>query len=413
MSEDALVGEVAGYLAAVYEAGPDRFPGSPGNARAVAAVTRAMRAAGLSVDLLPFETVGWRPGPASIGFGSTSVELCAGPFSPPLPPTTARLRAASSAEELADLDATGAVLFVHGALAARQLTPRGYPFYSDPAHGAVLESIERAAPVAVLAATGTDRAAAAALSPFPLIEDGSFRLPSAYLAEKHAPLLLALAEAGEEARFRIDSERFDACGHQPVGRLAAATRGGSPGSPRRVLLCAHLDTKHGTPGALDNAAGVATVLAAGTLLARRPPEGLEVEVVPFNGEDHWAAPGEVVYLAARPPGDDLALVVNVDAAGLAGGPCAVSTYNLPERVEETVAALVDSSTHVTTGEAWYASDHAIFAMQGIPAVAITSAGFARILEEYAHTPDDTIDLVDVSVLAHAARFIDRMVRALA
>jgi aminopeptidase YwaD len=57
-----------------------------------------------------------------------------------------------------------------------------------------------------------------------------------------------------------------------------------------------VDGKQGTPGALDNAAGVVTLLLLAELLREyRRARRLGVEITAING-DHYSAAGEIQYL---------------------------------------------------------------------------------------------------------------------
>jgi hypothetical protein len=47
---------------------------------------------------------------------------------------------------------------------------------------------------------------------------------------------------------------------------------------------------------------------------------------------------------------------------------------------------------------WFESDHSIFAMRGIPAIAITSDRVHDLFTTVAHTPGDTLEMVEVEVL---------------
>jgi Zn-dependent M28 family amino/carboxypeptidase len=53
-------------------------------------------------------------------------------------------------------------------------------------------------------------------------------------------------------------------------------------------------------------------------------------------------------------------------------------------------------------EPWIESDHAIFAMRGIPAVALTSEDVQALLGGLAHTPADTLEVLDLAVLEQLA-----------
>jgi aminopeptidase YwaD len=184
---------------------------------------------------------------------------------------------------------------------------------------------------------------------------------------------------------------------QLIGRL--------PGTePGRIVIGAHVDTKPDTPGALDNAAGVATLLGVAQLLAGMALRHT-VEFVPFNGEDHAASPGEVAYLSAYPDLSDVRLMMNIDDAGLLGGPTDCSAYGLDERAGALVAEIMDEFGSVTEGPQWPSSDHMIFAMRGVPALALTARDLGVVMSEISHTTADTPDRVDAQLLADAARFI--------
>lgn len=410
---DELAESIAEHLDALCTRYPGRSPGTDANHGATAYVSDAMEALDLAVEHLPFVVPGWRFGDAAITVGASKVAAHPGPFSPPVD-AEGTLVAVSSAEALSGLarsgEAAGAVLLVHGELADEQLTPRDYPWYSNPPHIVIVEDIERAAPCAVVTATGLNPATTGALSPFPLIEDPAFTLPSAYINQDDGAMLLA--SVGQTAHVTIDSERFETRGTQPIGRFAGRER-------RRILVTSHLDTKPETPGALDNASGVAVMLGVAQLLRgqrfapedrRGRHEGPQVEFVPFNGEDHATSPGEVAYFDAYPNTSDIALVINIDGAGLAGGPSAVSRYNMTWDLDMLVARAHADHADVVEGPPWISGDHAIFVMRGIPALAVTSADMERAFSTLTHTPADALDRVDPAVLADTARFIADVIR---
>ncbi len=384
---------IAEHVRALCSFGPDRFPGGDANRAAASYVADALRRAGCAVDEHGFDVPEWRAGTAEIIIGGIVVPAHPGPFSPGIDAVGPLVRV-ESAEELTDVAVDGAVLLLHGDIARTQLTPRGYPWYENPDDTAVLEAIEALGPLAVVSATGKD-AMTGGRSPFPLIEDVTFRVPSAYLGLAEGDALAA--HAGEQARVRIDSETRASRGTQPVGRMPGAR-------PGRVVIVAHFDTTHGTPGALDNAGGVAVLLAVAEAIKGTTP-AREIEFVPFNGEDHTTSPGEVAYLAARPDVSDIALMVNIDGAGLPGAPTACSLYGVGEGLAERVRDVMSRFGSVAEGAQWPASDHMVFVMRGVPALALTSTDFATASGVVSHTPADTPDVVDPELLAEAARFI--------
>jgi len=265
----------------------DRDLGTERNRSATAYVSRAIREMGYDVEELAFDVPEWRYGEATIAVAGHTYRAHPGPFSAAVD-VEGPLVVIESAAELDGLEAAGSVLLLRGEIAGVQFTPRGYPFYQDAEHAAILDSLEATGALTVVAATGKNPSMTAGMSPFPLIEEPGFTLPTAYMrAEEGAALA---ARAGDPVRITIDSCTLPSTGMQPVGSRKVL-------GAKRVLVGAHVDSKAGTPGALDNASGVAVMLAAASLL-READLAMGVEFVPFNGEDHVLAPGEMAYLAA-------------------------------------------------------------------------------------------------------------------
>jgi aminopeptidase YwaD len=151
------------------------------------------------------------------------------------------------------------------------------------------------------------------------------------------------------------------------------------------------------------------LLALADLLGEVVP-AVDVELVPFNGEDDFAAPGEMAYLG-REDADlgDIVLVINIDAVGRRGDDTAISLYGCPDDTRE--AALIAATTvpRIVEGSEWPMSDHMVFAMRGIPAIAVTSTGLTDIAATVAHTERDVPSLIDPTLIDDAARFIAALI----
>lgn len=115
--------------------------------------------------------------------------------------------------------------------------------------------------------------------PFPLIEDGDFPIPAAAIRPDLAEEVLD--REGETAEISLRSTRRpgSACNVE-------ATRGPQD---RRLLVIAHIDSKPGTPGAVDNASGVVVLLLVAELLTDRTQGPIGVELLVVNGEVHYGA----------------------------------------------------------------------------------------------------------------------------
>lgn len=399
---DALAGRAAGYVHELCRY-PDRHPGRPGNEAANVLFERVVGGHGFAVASSEFDCLDWRGGDASLRTGGRAVSLHPGPYSLPLD-ASAPLSAAGSIEELEGGEHRGTVLLLHGPLAAGQLMPKNFPFYNPDSHRRIVAALEAQAPIAVLAATGRDPGMVGSQYPFPLIEDGDFDIPHAYLKDVEGEPLLGAA--GEPAHVWIDSERIPARGRQLVAR-----KSGTEGE-QRVVVFAHIDSYHDAPGALDNASGVAALMLLAELLADLPL-GPAVELVPLNGEDYYATPGHLVWLAAnRGELDDIVLGMNVDDAGTVGYGTGISLYSCPPVIAGLVRGLIHERAGFIEGPQWPQGDHSLFVMNGVPALAFTSEAFMEVLATTAHTAADRPEKVDPAVVASVARFMKDVITGL-
>jgi aminopeptidase YwaD len=158
---------------------------------------------------------------------------------------------------------------------------------------------------------------------------------------------------------------------------------------------------------------VAALLALGELLREHagPPA---VELVPLNGEDDWATPGEKLYVAANEGAwGDIVLGINLDAAGAVGGETAISLYGVEPALEATIRSVAARHAGVVEGEPWFESDHGLFLLNGVPALAITSTTFRELCATVTHTARDTRELGDPVAIAAIARFLADLVAGLA
>jgi hypothetical protein len=153
--------------------------------------------------------------------------------------------------------------------------------------------------LALPAAVASPAATAGSLDPEPLAialaELGPRPPGSAPHAQARALLLAALERAG-----MAEVEALAVAGAPGLRNLTGVLPGEGGGE---IVLAAHYDTVRGSPGALDDAAGCATVLAAAADLVRTPRRH-PVRVVLFDGEEvglagsrGWSPGGESALAA--------------------------------------------------------------------------------------------------------------------
>jgi aminopeptidase YwaD len=358
------------------------------------------------VETPAFDCLAWRAHGATLTVDGQPFAVRPSPYAPAAR-VAGPLRVVETLEALEALaggGAAGQVLLLRGPVAAEPLMPRNFPFYRPDEHQRIYRALDASGAPAVVTASAPNPAMAGALYPYPMFEDGDFDLPSAYLTAEAGEHLSALA--GQPAVLDVQAERRPAQGRNAVARPV------SPG-PAQVVVMAHLDAKPGTPGALDNAGGVVVLLLLGQLLAPEPETGPRVELVAMNGEDHYAAPGEQLYLRQNLDGfAQMTLGINLDGLGYRAGRTAYSLYNCPPALETAITTAFAPYAGLAPGEPWYQGDHMLWLPHNRPALALTSDAAPELMREIIHTPADLPDLVAPEKLVEAARALQALITAL-
>jgi hypothetical protein len=207
------------------------------------------------------------------------------------------------------------------------------------------------------------------------------------------------------------------------------TRRGSERPSEMLLIGAHYDSVHGSPGANDNGSGVATLLELSRLMTAADP-AISVRFVAFVNEEppffYWENMGSMVYAeAAKKRGDEIRLMISLETLGYydsapgsqhyppffrffypnrANFVAWVSDFRSRRWLRRTVAAFKRSSDlpvesvamfRSVPGISW--SDHLGFWRQGYAALMVTDTALYRY--PHYHTADDTPDKVDYGTLA--------------
>jgi Zn-dependent M28 family amino/carboxypeptidase len=117
--------------------------------------------------------------------------------------------------------------------------------------------------------------------------------------------------------YEVAIQRYQAA--RVLSENIEVTRTGRSRPREIVLVGAHYDSVQGSPGANDNASGVAALLEISREFARLSPE-CSVRFVAFVNEEppffYWGQMGSMVYAkAARARGDDIRLMVSLEMLG--------------------------------------------------------------------------------------------------
>ncbi len=170
-------------------------------------------------------------------------------------------------------------------------------------------------------------------------------------------------------------------------RVSAGTAG------TRLLLGGHYDSKEGSPGADDNASGVAVLLELARRLSLAPPAGLTVDIVFFGGEEiPTGFPADEHHFGSRHMAARLEeegalpdLMVSVDMIGVGDRLLAVTFEDTdPAAAQALLEAAGELGVVAEIVPRGDISDHEAFARRGVPSVFMW-----RPDNPAYHTPDDT------------------------
>jgi hypothetical protein len=226
-------------------------------------------------------------------------------------------------------------------------------------------------------------------------------MPTVMIGESDGRRLEEIAAAGGALATLHVASQFDpaAVSANVVGHLAGA-------DPRRaaekILVMAHFDTQYTGPGAVDNASGVAALLALATHFAgARPDHGLVFAL--YSGEEvgFVGARQHLTVLKDRGELGDIRAVLNLDmlACNQPNWIHASADFLAQESVRRAAAALAIAEKYggleIVT-PCWPSGDQDPFDDEGIPCVSFTWKGYKY---RHTHTPADTPDKVDQDVLA--------------
>lgn len=372
----------------------ERPVGTKTNTELVKIVEKYLYDLGYSIQSLPFACMVWSSGASAIKIDNQSIAIEPSPFSEPFN-GSGKLSIVKTLEQLENINCKDAILVLAEDMTRTPLQPKNYPFYYPDEHKKIISLLEKKQPKAIIAVTGKN--SLNGQNPFPLFEDGNFLIPSGNIGKGYLKQIDRLAHLGIPVSLVIDSYKTEAKSRQIVASKKAKKSAG------KIIIGAHMDTKYNTPGALDNAAGVAVLLQTAQSLNSSV---YDIDIVPFNSEEFYGANGELEYLKLLDSeSKKIALMINIDSPCHKGSETAISFHNLSNPIARLTNSLIANNPKITKGKEWYAGDHTPFIFRGIPCMVVTSSDFFDGALEYTHTPKDTLDTVDFEMVKPTAQHL--------
>lgn len=364
----------------------NRHVGSIGNKKATRYVSERLASSGFIIESSEFKCIDWKYEGVVLNVADDEIEAFISPYS-----SSCEIKSyfdtASNVHELSKKNFTNKIAVLHGDLCKEQLMPKNFAFYNPESHKEIIQLLEEKKPNAIIAITSYNPELAGACYPFPLIEDGDFDIPSIYMTEEQGEKILN--QLGSQIYLKIESERMPSNGYNVIGKK------GKRSNPS-IVFCAHVDTKKGTSGALDNGTGVSMLLTLADLLKDYSGD-LGVEILAVNGEDYYSNCGEMLYLSQNKKRlEEIILAVNADGIGHAGYRNTFTCFECSDEVDRAIRGAFADDEKFVEIEPWYQGDHMIFVMNQVPGIALTSENYIQIMTEIAHTEKDKIDNVDAN-----------------
>lgn len=349
---------------------------------------------------LPFDCKLWEKDKSFVKIGELSYEIFPSPFSKEYK-GTGEMLVINSLEELKSRNLAEKILILQGEIAKEPLQPKGFPFYYPNEHKQIIDLLEKSKPKAIIANTG--KHPMCGLNPFYVFEDANFSIPSAYTNK----LTEDKTSIENEITVCINSKVLDEKGRQLV--IMKKVKNDSNG---KIIVCAHMDSKYGTLGALDNASGVAIMLEM--MKSLRDYNGIyDIHFIPFNGEEYFEVKGELEYLNyMKEDLDSIKLVINIDSPCHKNSQTAISTYNFTNELSKKLNNEITKSKNIVRGKEWYSGDHTMFAFKKIPCIAVTSSDLFESALDITHTEMDTIDQIDFNLIKDTSDFLSEFINSI-
>ncbi len=379
-----------------------RMIGSAQNFRAADYIEQVFHATGLQVYRQRFDCPAWQCDKCGLFVDGVSLPLIVNPFSPSCD-ITAKIVAVGTLAELQSAQLDNRICVLYGDLSKEPLSWLSNPVYLPSHHREIIELLRKKSPPAVIAVN---------LSPgylVPIIEDWDFGIPSITVSSETG--LKLLKNPATSVSLHIQSRLKNSFSYNVIGTNVTTNK-------RRIVLCAHYDTKPYTVGGFDNGSGIATLLTLAQRLTTHKECQIGFEYIAFSGEEYGM--GGDTYLAqfglqVIPFGteaqhipsklDNVLMVINLDGIGALLGTNTAAIISASQQLQETVRRITNSYKGMLVIDPWPASNHYDFYTHHVPTMALNSIGITNLI----HHERDTIEWISYAKLEEVVKFVEKVV----
>ena len=368
-----------------------RFIGSPGNIAAANYIENVFTQSNWIVQRQTFACPSWTTTHTSLKVGAQPTKAITNTYSPSCQ-ITAPIKVVRSLEALQSLNNDPCILVLCGELTSEPIMNLAehavYLPEKDRKIGELLRAKKPSAIITISTAPG--------YRPI-LLEDPRLHIPSV-TTDADAGLEV-VKNSGAMATLNIASKTEPS---QTCNLIATKTH---TSQNKRIILCAHYDTKNGTTGAWDNASGVSALLTIAQHFTTNPIP-ISLELIAFGAEEYAIEDSfEDPYLSQygltlppyvhgkqtcthhKPSGlDDVLAVINLDGIGQTLTANTVAVMSGSKALKSLVDQIKTEFPKMLLVGGGPASNHYGFYANGIPSIPIGSLDMKNIL----HDKNDTL-----------------------
>ena len=213
-------------------------------------------------------------------------------------------------------------------------------------------------------------------------------------------------------QFGLESKRQD---YSTEGQNVYAILSCGRTSSQTIVLGAHYDTVRQSPGANDNATGVALVAAVAMEMVRVKDRRHDLLIVFFDEEERGMKGSKAFAQMLKAEDRPILAVYTVDQMGWDQDGDRAIELEMPypgaaDLVQKAADGLDLKIPLEITSEA--GSDHSSFRDLGYKAVGVTEEYRNRDTTPHIHTPNDTLQTVDFGYLESTTRLMTRVMEML-
>jgi len=213
-------------------------------------------------------------------------------------------------------------------------------------------------------------------------------------------------------RLGFDLQAHD---YSPEGRNLFALLPSTIGSSEFVVVGAHYDTARNSPGANDDATGVAVVTAAAAEMGRLPARSRNIIFVLFDEEERGLRGSRAFAQKLKDENRVVHSVHTIDQMGWDADGDRTVELEIPfdgavALYEKAAKALPVPVLLWTTTEA--GSDHTAFRKLGFPAVGLTEEYRHQDTTPHIHRPTDAAETVDFAYLRSTTNLVVEVLKIL-